>query len=93
MKAFGYWLHDWSLSRQHPEHKNWWMGIFDLKCALCRKWTLGCGETDCVFFCGICPPCKESIHRMEEATEEIDEPGEFWVGVTIPTIPAAWEIE
>jgi hypothetical protein len=64
MKAFGFWWnwYDWSLSRreEHPDPESrgeFWLGMFALRCAVCRRWTLGCGSKDCQVFCGVCSEC------------------------------------
>jgi hypothetical protein len=70
MKAFGWrWeWRDWSLSKRDPNAVDYegWLGIFSLRCAVCTRWSLGCGDPECDWFCGVCRACLTGIKKEED---------------------------
>jgi len=63
-------FYDWSLSRRDRNGPgNFWFQLFALKCALCRRWCLGCDKH---WFCGAHAECliaeeEASIAQVEQA--------------------------
>ena len=53
---------DWGLSRRDADHANVWIGIFSLRCDVCRHWSLGCGKPGC-WFCGLCASCDAKLEE------------------------------
>jgi hypothetical protein len=45
----------WSLSRQMKQPLNYWTIVFQLRCVLCMRLSLGCNSH---WFCDLCKTCE-----------------------------------